>query len=219
MRIGVGEPPKGLPNTGGRVVVSNLTGDTWLSSRPDGRVGGRIVEGWQWDSGGTALRLKLRRDVYFHDGTQLTPQTAAESLRADETSTENSLKSIASVEPDGNDTVVLKLRERNAFVLSDLSAVYARKANQPDIATGPYQLVSRRGNEATLTAFPRYYHGRPALAGVEVSSYPTQRNAWAALMRGDIDMLVRGQPRLSRVRSGRDHACGLIRSRARITSC
>src|SRR4051812_27141739 len=177
-----------MPNTGGRVVVSSLTSDTWLSSRPDGRLGGRIFEDWQWDAAGTTLRLKLRPDVYFHDGSQLTPRAAAESLRA-ATSTESGLRSIASVNPDGSNTVVVKLTEPNAFVLSDLSSLYAQKAGNKDIGTGPYQLVNRNGNDASLTAFPRYYHCRPALAGVEVASYPTQRNAWTALMRGDIDML------------------------------
>ena len=40
-----------------------------------------------------------------------------------------------------------------------------------------------------LNCFPRYYRGRPALARITVTNYPTQRNAWTALMRDDIDML------------------------------
>lgn len=190
MRIGIGEPPKGMPNTGSRVLVSALKGDTWVSSKLDGHVGERIVADWHWDQSGTVLRLKLRSDVYFHDGTHLTPETAAETLRATDTSTDNvSLKSIASVEPEGADTIVLTLKERNAFVLTDLAGIAVLKAGHPDIGTGPFQLVKRQGLDATLAAFPRYYRGRPALAGVDVVNYPTQRNAWTALMRGDIDML------------------------------
>src|SRR4029079_7978832 len=40
-----------------------------------------------------------------------------------------------------------------------------------------------------LVAFPQFYRGHPAPAGVDVTNYPTQRKAWTALMRGEIDML------------------------------
>jgi peptide/nickel transport system substrate-binding protein len=190
MRIGIGSPPQGTPNTGSRALVNILKGDTWLSSKRDGHVGERIVAEWWWNDDRTILRLRLRPDVYFHDGTQLTPEAAAESLRATDTSSDNfSLKSIASMEPEGFDTIVLRLKEPNAFLLPDLGSIAVLKAGSTDVGTGPYQIIKRTGQDATLTAFPRYYHGRPALAGVDVVNYRTQRSAWTAMMRGDIDML------------------------------
>ena len=62
-------------------MVSLLKGDTWLTSKPDGNVGERILTSWSWDSSATVLRLRLRNDVYFHDGTLLTPAIAADALR------------------------------------------------------------------------------------------------------------------------------------------
>jgi peptide/nickel transport system substrate-binding protein len=188
LRIGVGTPP-GPSNTGSGGLVSLLKADTWLSSKIDGQIGPRIVTDWRWEQHGTVLRLKLRPNVYFHDGTSLTAATAAEALRAADTSTDHSLQSIASIQPEGSDTLVLTLKEPNAFLLPDLGSVPVTEAGHPDVGTGPYQIMSRKGQDATLRAFPRYYHGRPALAGVDVVTYPTQRNAWTALMRGDIDML------------------------------
>ena len=81
MRIGLGAPTEGVPGTGARAVVNLFESDPWLTSRPDGRPGERIAISWSWDAPGTTLHLKLRHDVYFHDGTLLTPEIAAEALR------------------------------------------------------------------------------------------------------------------------------------------
>jgi peptide/nickel transport system substrate-binding protein len=191
MRVGIGAPPKGMRDTGAGAIINLLKGDPWLTNKADGRPGERIATGWTWDESGTVLRLKLRRDVYFHDNTLLTPALAAQSLRAatNADSGQFSFQSVTSIEPEGDDTLVLRLKERNAFVVPDLTAVLAVKAENRNIGTGPFQLVSSENKDAKLTAFGRYYRGQPALAGIEVTNYPTQRNAWAALMRGDIDML------------------------------
>jgi peptide/nickel transport system substrate-binding protein len=190
MRIGIGSPNKVVPETGASAIVNLLKGDPWLTNKPDGRPGDRIATDWSWDDSGTVLRLKLRRDVYFHDGTLLTPALAVEALRTQTLpGGQHSLQSVIGVEPEGEDTVVLRLKEPNSFVLPDLTAVLVVKPEDKNIGTGPFQLIKSENNEAVLTAFPRYYRGRSALAGIEVKNYPTQRNAWAAMMRGDVDML------------------------------
>jgi peptide/nickel transport system substrate-binding protein len=192
MRIGIATPVVGQANTGADAFISVLTTDPWLSNRPDGRTAERIATAWTWDKGGTTLRLKLRSDVYFHDGTKLTPEIAAESLNATKKAGRKETLSFSSVDTitaSGPDTVDIKLKERNGFVLTDLSGVLVRMPGKPDIGTGPFQLTARNGQDAVFTAFPRYYRGRPGLSGIELTNYPTQRKAWTALMRGDIDML------------------------------
>lgn len=190
MRIGIGEPSKGMPNIGTEVLIDALKGDTWVSLKPDGRVAERIATGWAWDATGTVLRLKLRDDVYFHDGTRLTPELAADAFRGINFSNEgSSLGSIESVQAEGNDTIAFKLKERDSFLLADLGGMTVSKQGNPDIGTGPYQIAKREALDGSLTAFPRYYRGQPALAGIDIKNFPTQRNAWTALMRGEIDML------------------------------
>jgi peptide/nickel transport system substrate-binding protein len=188
MRIGIGSPPVGVPDMGAGAIINLLKGDPWLTNGSDGRPGYRIVTAWTWDESGTVLRLKLRQSVYFHDDTLLTPQVAADSLRQLGPS-QASFKSVVSVEPEGDDTVVLRLKEPNAFVIPDLTALLVVKPQNKDIGTGPYRVVSRENSDAKLTAFSRYYRGRPGLAAIEIINYPTQRKTWAAMMRGDIDML------------------------------
>jgi len=143
-----------------------------------------------WDEPRTTLRLKLRPNIYFHDGTPMTPEIAAETVRtmaADEGALVT-LKDVVDVRGEGAD-VVIRVKEPTSFLLADLGLSPVAKPGKPDVGTGPYQLVSRDGKDAKLKSFPEYYRGQPQLAGVEVKNYPTQRNAWSALMRGEIDML------------------------------
>ena len=192
MRIGVGVPPQGTPGTGAGVFVNLLTSEAWVTNRPDGRQSERIATSWKWDDAGTTLRLKLRNDVYFHDGDRLTPEIAAQALRETQKNAETealSFTSVREIVPSGDDSVDIRLSEVNSFFVADLAAVLLRKPGKPEIATGPFQVVSRTEEQSTLTAFPRYYRGSPGISAIDVRTYPTQRNAWTALMRGDIDML------------------------------
>jgi ABC-type transport system substrate-binding protein len=193
LRIGIGIPLLLNPASGPRSVMSALRTDTWLTAKPDGRQGERIVTSWKWDDTGTVLHLKLRNDVYFQDGTKLTPELAADALRNSVANPGSegalSFSSIISVTPGHDDSIELKLSEPNAFVIPDLALVSVRHPHKKDIGTGPFSIVSQDENGAVLSAFPKYYRGRPTIDQIEIATYPTQRKAWAALMRGDVDML------------------------------
>jgi peptide/nickel transport system substrate-binding protein len=193
MRIGVGAPPKGTPSSGAGNVIKTLMSEPWLTVRPDGREAERIAIGWEWDGARTTLHLKLRPDVYFHDGTRLTPELAAQVLRNSVAAPEQegvlSFTSIRSVTASGEDGINIKLAEPNSFILPDLSLAAVLMPKHSDIGTGAFRLVKRDAGTAVLTAFPQYYRGRPGVAEIDVTNYPTQRKAWTALMRGEIDML------------------------------
>jgi peptide/nickel transport system substrate-binding protein len=192
IRIGIGSPPLGAPKSGASTVIKSLMSEPWLTNRPDGRQSERLATGWKWDEAGTTLRLTLRRGVFFHDGTQLTPQIAAQALRKTVENAQQealSFASISAVTPSGDDAVEIKLKERNSFLLPDLTAVLVVKPDREEIGTGPFQIVSQDDQGAKLSAFGRYFRGRPGISEIDVANYPTQRKAWAALMRGDVDML------------------------------
>jgi ABC-type transport system substrate-binding protein len=198
MRIGIGAPAEVTRTSGMNVVISNLTAETWLTGKLDGSQDKRIVTDWSWDNDShTILHLKIRDDVYFHDGTKLTPEIAAQALRrtVKNAGAEGALAfpSVKSVEVTGPNNLDLRLSEPNAFVVTDLAAISVRKPdrkpNNPDIGTGPFMVTRSNKQEAVLSAFPKYYRGRPTLSQIDVVGYATQRGAWAALMRGDIDML------------------------------
>jgi peptide/nickel transport system substrate-binding protein len=195
MRVGLGTPTKANPGSGIDYVVSGFSTETWLTSQVNGRQTDRIASAWSWDEPGTTLRLTLRQDVFFHDGTRLTPELGVQALQASmkERTAPSSFSSIRSIQASGEHTIDITLSEPNSFFLPDLSVVSLKKpgvkAEAPLIGTGPFRIVRTDAQQATLQAFDRYYRGQPAIATMEVINYPTQRNAWAALMRGEIDML------------------------------
>jgi peptide/nickel transport system substrate-binding protein len=193
LRIGVGTPTRGSRGSGIGGIINSLTSETWLTGRPDGSQGERIVSAYTWDDSRTVLHLKLRPDVYFHDGSKLTSEIAARALSDIAANAKNegvlSFESIRSVTPSGADAVDVQLSEPNSFVVPDLALVALRKPGADRISTGPFRLVRREDQQAVLAAFPQYYRGQPSIAEIGLMNYPTQRNAWAAMMRGEIDML------------------------------
>lgn len=195
MRVGLGTPTKANRGSGLDNVVGAMSTESWLTSQTNGRQTDRIASAWSWDEAGTTLRLTLRPDVYFHDGTRLTPELGVQALKASMTegNSPSSFSSVQSIQPSGENTIEITLSEPNSFFLPDLSVTSLKKpgmeAAGPTIGTGPFRIVKADEHQATLQAFAKYYRGQPAIGTMEVTNYPTQRNAWAALMRGEVDML------------------------------
>ena len=200
MRVGVGVPARATAGAGVNHLVSSLTMETWLTTQPDGRLTERVVRDWKWDESGTVLRLNLRDNVRFHDGTLLTPDIAAEAIR--ETAAENrknntyaSLLTIRSALPAAGNAVEIQLSEPDSFLLPDLSLISLTLPGRPNLGAGPFKMLQQEGQSESddqpivFRAFPQYYRGRPALDEIVLTNHKTQRNAWSALLRGDIDML------------------------------
>jgi peptide/nickel transport system substrate-binding protein len=139
------------------------------------------------------LHVELEQGVSFHDGTPLTPEIVAQSLQQ-EISNQNGLaiSNAKRVETSGTGVDIV-LPAPDSFLLEDLGTLSIRRPDAPLVGTGPYKVVTN-GSPATLAAFDKYYKGPPKIRSIAISSYPTQRNAWAALMRSDIDMLQEVSP-------------------------
>jgi peptide/nickel transport system substrate-binding protein len=191
MRIGIGTPAVATQASGVRFVISSLSGEPWLTGGLEGRQSARLVSDWSWNPEHTTLRLNLRQDVYFHDGTRLNAELGAQILRqtiADKTG-QLSFASIRSVAVSGEYALDLILSEPNSFLLPDLAISSVRLPDKPTVGTGPFQVTQSDDQHTILKAFPKYYRGTPSITEVTVNSYPTLRSAWAALLRGEIDML------------------------------
>lgn len=161
-----------------------------MTSLRDGRPNEEIATAWRWDESRTTLHLTLRKDVYFHDGTLLTPDLAVQAFKQSIATpgAPTSFSSVRSVTTSG-DGIDVTLSEPNSFFLPDLGQTSVRLPTRPQIATGAFKVTQSDAQQVSLQAFDRYYRGRPAIAAVEVTNYPTPRSAWAALMRGEADML------------------------------
>jgi peptide/nickel transport system substrate-binding protein len=194
LRIGAALPRQGITGSGVSGVVLMLTTEAMITNEPDGRQSGRLASSWTWNPDHTVLQMKLRRDVLFHDGTRLTPELAAEALRGSiEAHEAFSFGSVTSVAASGEDSIELRLSAPDSFLLPDLSLVSLRLPGHPEIGTGPFQVTrERRGEKRPLTvlrAFDKYYGGRPSVDRIDIEVFENQRQAWAAMMRGGLDVL------------------------------
>ncbi len=191
MRIGLGAPAKGTPGTGLSGVVAAISGESWLTSLPDGRTSDKVAAAWSWDEPRTTLHLTLRKDVFFHDGTRLTPELAVPVFKQSMAARQapSSFSSVRSVVASGADGIDVRLSEPNSFFLPDLSYTGVNLPGKPQIGTGPFKITQSDGQQATLQAFDQYYKGHPTISNITITNYPTLRNAWAALMRDETDML------------------------------
>ena len=119
LRIGAGVPAQGTRGSGLDYLTSAMTADSWLAQGADGRLTERLVREWTWSDDNTVLHLKLRKDVQLHDGTRFTPDVAAVAMRETLASGEYaSFATVRSVEPTGDDSLILRLSEPNSFLLS-----------------------------------------------------------------------------------------------------
>jgi peptide/nickel transport system substrate-binding protein len=189
LQIGVSLPTQSRNDVGVAALIDGLTGDSLLTLGPDGSVEPRIAESWQWSDDRLVLTLNLRSDVKLHDGSPLTAEFAKRVLTEYYASkTVPGYDSIDRVEAPSARTVAIHLKRPNAFALTDLNTYPMIDPKNKAKGSGPFALKVR-GEVPELHAFDAYYRGRPSIDVVRVKSYQTQRQAWASLMRGDINML------------------------------
>jgi peptide/nickel transport system substrate-binding protein len=193
LRIGVPVPAMATPGAGIPNLVDSLTSESLVLNSSDGRPTERLAKSWSWNQERTVLHVELQPGVFFHDGTPLTPELVAQELRRD-VANENdlALSSVTRVDTWANG-VDLVLPSPDAFLLEDLGLTAIKRPGNSSVATGPFKIVSG-GQTIRLDAFDQYYKGKPSIRSITITSYPTQRNAWAALLRSDIDMLQEVSP-------------------------
>lgn len=199
LRIGVPAPKSdsasGLSNT-----TTNLVFEALLSIGGDGRAAPRMAEEWEWLQRGLALKLKLHASIKFHDGTPVDAALARDALRdgisrtLKAPGTHVSLGSITDIEVVDPRTLIVRLRQPEAFLPLDLAGLAFSHPSNPAVGTGPYEPAgddteSEGGSpdHVRLKAFTDYYRGKPIIDEVELRRYEEHRTAYAELLRGGID--------------------------------
>jgi peptide/nickel transport system substrate-binding protein len=96
-------------------------------------------------------------------------------------------EAVENLETPDDLTVLIRLKQADAFLIEALGGILIVDDQKPDVGTGPFRIVART---PTIEAVSNdtYYRGRPGIARVKIVPYDTPRAAWAALMRGDVDM-------------------------------
>jgi peptide/nickel transport system substrate-binding protein len=193
LRIGLATTPQGLT-----VFRNGLLYETLMTTAADGRQRPRVFDSWAVTDDGLSVRFHVSSGLKFHDGSvadapliqrALLGQIKAGTLRADR---------IASIEAPTAEEVLIRLRQPDSLLLPTLSDSTLRHPDRPAVGTGPFRAVASAeaaaardaaGGPVTLRRFEDYHGGPPAIDQVVITPYATQRNAWAAMMRKEIDYL------------------------------
>lgn len=160
-----------------------------------------LAEDWQRQSDGSWL-LPLKKNALFHDGRPVTALDVAASYRSVLEGTLASpkraaLASVKSVEAVATDRVRFVLLEPIAAFLDGatlgiLPAAQAAVAGSVDtpIGCGPYRIAGRgRDGEVRLTAFERWFGGRPTLAAITFRVVPDATMRVLELRHGSLDLV------------------------------
>jgi peptide/nickel transport system substrate-binding protein len=182
LRIAVALPTR-TASFGLRQFIELLYSEPPIMLDWNGRPRGRIIESWKAIEAGVGLRLRIRSGVMFHDGKPLTAEVVRDVLRQELSGDAN----VTKIDADGNE-IVIQLRQSDSGLLADLYAVSILAPWNRDVGTGPFKLVTH-SQEPVLESFKQYYRGVPRVDRLEFQTYPSQRAAWAAMMRGQADLL------------------------------
>jgi peptide/nickel transport system substrate-binding protein len=197
--VGIAQPRRGVaPDTGIAGVARLLQGASLVAVDPVGRAQPALADRWE-SSDLLTWRFRLRERLTFHDGTPLTAAEMRDVIAPDGTVGDTfdvlpGLRDVTAVEAPAHDELVVRLRRHSSLLLEALALLPVRGGKDGSSGTGPFVLEASRPGRATLRAFDAYYRGAPSVRQVELRSFPTQRAAWGAAMRGEIDVMYEVAP-------------------------
>lgn len=177
--------------------------------------GGRLVAGvataWTAADGGRSLKVTLRGDVTFHDGTRLTAadvKYTLDRIKKINIGVGSLLTPYASAAVDDDTHLTIRLSRPYAPFTAALTRVYLLnsklvKANAggddgqkwlatADAGSGPYRLTGYTTNqEAKFTQYAKYWGGFSGQAKDVVFRYlPQAATQKSALLSGDVDIAM-----------------------------
>jgi peptide/nickel transport system substrate-binding protein len=184
-------------------LIRNLY-DPLIEYTPDGKAVPGVVESWQIAPDNGSVTLKLRGDVTFTDGTPLTTDAVAATLKkaADPAKGKNVYPTMAIVKNwVVNDPHGITLNFTNPVpdkqvtdllqAISPIEASVADSAETKIGGTGAYTLAERvLGQRMRLVANPHYWRaGQPVSHEVVFTVFSDNEAASAALDSGGVDLI------------------------------
>jgi peptide/nickel transport system substrate-binding protein len=177
--------------------------DRLLELTPEGELVPMLAESWEFSEGDTVLRLTLRDDVVFHDGTPFDAEAVKANIERGQTLETSAVKAdlapiseVVVVEPY---VVDLRLAGPGAALpalLADRAGMMISPAAfaNPDldlrpVGAGPWQVVDHQpGTVITFERFPEYWDpDAQLLAGVELTMQLDPEARLRAFIDGQID--------------------------------
>lgn len=210
LRIGLQEDPDVLdPHRArtfvGRIVFKGLC-DKLFDASADLQLTPRLATGWSFSTDGLTATLKLRPNVKFHDGAPFNAAAAKANLDRARTLPDSlrrsELTTIDSVEVVDDLTIAIKLKQRDATLLSQLAdragmmmspATLTSEPITRPVCSGPYRFVERVQNDRiVLEKFADHWEAQNySFDRVVYRAIPDTTVRLANLRSGELDMLER----------------------------
>jgi peptide/nickel transport system substrate-binding protein len=169
-------------------LVQNLTIEGLVASTNDGRAQPWLAKTLSVSPDGLSIDIGLRPDARFQDGSAISPQLVADTLRTTLPKFAGPVFSdVASIGPVENDRIEIKLHRPSRFIPEALETTI-QEPGSPTIGTGAFMSIGA-GSASEVLANPSYYLQAPAIGRIEIKTYPSVRAAWADMLRGGIDMV------------------------------
>ncbi len=150
----------------------------------------------------TTYLVKIRDDVFFHDGTPVTAQDVeytymqlgSDLVKSPYAGTSRRIKTFTVVD-DKN--IRIELKEPHAPFFTDLSMGVVPKAQCDGhkecpgnpIGAGPFKFVSQEGADVRLAAFDKYFSGRPKIDEVFFKTVKDDNTRLLALLGGSANLV------------------------------
>jgi peptide/nickel transport system substrate-binding protein len=173
------------PDSFARRNLTFLIFDTLVAVESSGQVRPSLATSWDASSDKKRWQFHLRKGINFHDGSALTPEAAASSLRAANPSWNISVHSdLVIIERENSDS------EMPAELALPRNAITKQTGDGLPVGTGPFHVVDwQRGKKLTLAAEENYWRGRPFLDGIEIEMGIGYRDQMTALELGKADFV------------------------------
>jgi peptide/nickel transport system substrate-binding protein len=167
-----------------RARIWPLLSDTLVTLDDHAGVKPRLATSWESASDGRRWQFHLRKDLTFSDGTTLTPDAVASSLRAVHADWR------VTPVPDG---VSIELDQPRPNLLAELAlpsnVVLRRDPGPKFVGTGPFELTQwQPGKKLSLVAVEQYWAGRVFLDGVEIELGRNPRDQLVSLDLAKTDL-------------------------------
>ena len=169
--------------------LTMLMFDTLVTTGESGRVQPWLAESWQSSPGNQPgnqrWQLRIRSGVKFHDGTTLSAEVVAASLRAANPAWRVSV---------AGDAVVIELGGPDPDLLAELAlernAIVKRNPQGTPSGTGPFHVVDwQPGKQLALAANEDCWRGRPFLDTLEIEMGKSFREQMTELELGRADLV------------------------------
>ncbi len=177
------------------------------------------VENGDVSKDGLTLEYKLRPNIYFHDGVQLTCRDLAFTWKAvinphNNDITQDGYRDIKSIDCSDPLVAVVHMKKVYSPYLQELWGVNGNAPILPahilekyndakgsfntapfqsaPIGSGPFQFVRwDRGSQVVMKAFGRYFLGKPNLDEVVFKIFPDENTTLSEIRTHEIDMAIR----------------------------